>query len=320
MFNSPRTFSNLFNRIPSRGYLLTAIIIFASSSSMNEILMEFGAEKTNVLFFSNLFALILLFFISRKKLNFACLKRISRLDWLALVAVAILGGVFAPYLMFKALDVTVANNVTLISRIEPPMVLLLSVIFLKERVNLWIIIGASISFLGVILTILLQHGDNLQSSFQIGSGELMTLGAAIAYALSTIISKLKLKNIPLNIFTIFRISIGTLIFFLVTRLSANSVDLSQGLSPFILLLILFYSLFIVVIGQFAWFQGLKKARGTDISLASSFTPVAGVLINYFLLNEIPTIAQFIGCIVIVIGIILNHIGIKKMLLPGNNLS
>lgn len=101
--------------------------------------------------------MIVLLFISGKKLNLSCLKKISRLDWLALLAVAILGGVLAPYLMFKALDITVANNVTLISIIEPSIVLILSVFFLKERVNLWIVIGAIVSFFGVILTIFLQQ-------------------------------------------------------------------------------------------------------------------------------------------------------------------
>lgn len=102
------------------------------------------------------------------------------------------------------------------AELNPPVTLALSVLILKDRVNSQIIIGALLAFIGVILTILLQPTDSnmiTMGGFSIGKGELMTAVGAIALAISNIISKIKLDNIPLGIFTIFRTAVGTVVFF-----------------------------------------------------------------------------------------------------------
>lgn len=318
----------LFERIPGRVYLLTAIIIFAAGSPVTRKLIEIGANNLvdgrnpisfcNVLFVGNLCALIVLLLIYGKDLSRSALKKLSLSDWFGVVGVAILAGALAPGLIFSALDITMVNNVVLISRIEPPIVLALSVFLLKERVNVWIVAGAVISFIGVVLTIVLQEPENVQNMMmevvesQIGLGEFMAAGGAIALAIATIISKVKLKAIPLSIFNIFRTAIGTIVFFVVVIGLFGPSHFTDVFSPFLWQWMLFYSLVIVVGGQLSWFQGLKTTGAADVSLASSFSPIAGILSAYLLLGEAPTMAQYIGGTVIMIGIVLNQVGVKKL--------
>ncbi len=318
----------LFERIPGRAYLLTAIVIFAAASPVTRKLTDIGATNLidgrnpisfcNVLFVGNFCALILLIFLYGKSLNIDSLKKLSKIDWLSIISVAILAGALAPGLIFSALDITMVNNVVLIGRIEPPIVLALSVFLLKERVNLWIVVGAIFSFIGVVLTIALQRPENVQNMmmetgvFQIGLGELMAAGGAIALAISTIISKVKLKDIPLSIFSIFRTAIGTVVFFCVVMILFSPSHFIDVFSPLLWQWMLFYSAVIVVCGQLAWFQGLRKTGAADVSLASSFSPIAGILAAYLLLNEAPTTAQYIGGSVIMLGIVLNQIGVSKL--------
>jgi drug/metabolite transporter (DMT)-like permease len=73
---------------------------------------------------------------------------------------------------------------------------------------------------------------------------------------------------------------------------------------------LLYSTVIVVGGQLCWFTGLKWSNAAEISLASSFSPIAGVIAAYLILMEAPTTAQLLGGGVILIGIVLNQIGVK----------
>lgn len=316
--------SNLFSRIPGRAYLLIAIIIFAAANSVTPKLTEIGAQNLidgrnpisfcNVLFVGNLCALLALILIYGKQWNIQSLKRLSWTDWLGMVGVAILAGALAPALIFMALDLTMVNNVVLIGRIEPPLALALSVLLLRERVNRWVVAGAIVSFIGVVLTIVLQPpGKDMvpMGGFQVGRGELLAAAGAVSLAVSTIISKVKLRQIPLGIFTIFRTALGTVVFFVTALKIYGSMHFIDAFSPLLWRWMLLYGAVIVVGGQLCWFTGLKTTSASDVSFASSFSPIAGILAAYLILGEAPTRAQYIGGSVIICGIILNQIGVSR---------
>nr|WP_255348900.1 DMT family transporter [Lyngbya sp. PCC 8106] len=235
-------------------------------------------------------------------------------DWLGLTTVAILAGALAPALFFSALERTMVNNVILISRIEPPLVLALSILLLHERVNRWVIIGAIVSFIGVGLTVFIPDPNREMISMTgfHGIGELMVAVGAVSAAVATIISKVSLRNIPLGFFNVYRTFLSTVIFFVIVTLLFGFGHFMDVFSPLVWQWMLLYSLVIVVGGQFCWFSGLKKSSASEISLASSFAPIVGVLASYFILGEIPTTPQSIGGSVIFLGIIINQIGVSKV--------
>ena len=314
----------MLNKIPGRGYLLIAILIFAAANSVTRRLTELGAENLidgrnpisfcNVLFVGNLCALLALIAIYGKEWNPSSLTKLKISDWLSLIAVAILSGALAPTMFFFALDLTAVNNVVLIGRIEPPITLALSVLILRARVNSWIVAGAVLAFIGVLLTILLQPADNsvmAMGGLDIGAGELMTAIGAIALAISSIISKVKLNSIPLGIFTIFRTAVGTLIFFSATVKLYSISHFMDVFAPIVWQWMLLYGIVIVVGGQLAWFKGLKSTDAADVSLATSISPIAGILAAFLILGEVPTVAQYIGGSVIIIGIIFSQIGTAR---------
>jgi drug/metabolite transporter (DMT)-like permease len=45
------------------------------------------------------------------------------------------------------------------------------------------------------------------------------------------------------------------------------------------------------------------------SLAGSFTPIVGIIAAYLVLGEAPTLAQYIGGSLILVGILLSQVGI-----------
>lgn len=311
----------MLHKIPGRGYLFIAVLIFAASNSVTRKLTELGAENLidgrnpisfcNVLLVGNLCALISLIAIYGKEWNPSSLSRLNFLDWLSLTIVAILAGALSPAMTFFALEQTTVNNVVLIGRIEPPLTLALSVLILKDRVNNQIILGAILAFIGVVLTIALQPTSNNMVSmggFNIGQGELMVMVAAIASAISNTISKIKLKSIPLGIFTIFRTAVGTVVFFSLTAKLYGTSHFMDVFTPIIWQWMLIYGTVIVVGGQGAWFKGLQSTNAGDVSLASSISPIAGIVAAFLILGELPTMAHYIGGSVIILGIILNQIG------------
>lgn len=313
----------MLNKIPGRGYLLIAILIFAASNAVTSKLTELGTNYLiegrnpisfcNVLFVGNICALLALIAIYGREWSPNSLQRLSLSDWLSLIAVAVLSGALAPASIFFALDITSVNNVVLIGRIEPPLALTLSILILKERVNRWVIIGAIIAFIGVILTIVLQTPESsaikMTEGFSIGRGELMAALGAIALAVSTIISKIKLSQIPLGIFVIFRTALGTVVFFALAAKLYGITHFMDVSAPIVWQWMLLYSLIIVVGGQLAWFKGLKTTNASDVSLASSISPLAGIIFAFIILGELPTLAQYIGGSIIIVGIICNQVGV-----------
>ncbi|MDB9526592.1 DMT family transporter [Oscillatoria sp. CS-180] len=309
-----------------RLYLMIAILIFGAANAVTRKLTDIGAQNLidgrnpisfcNVLFVGNLCALGLLLLIYHKQLRPSILKQITFKQWLTLTLIAILSAVVVPMLVFTALSLTAVNNVILIGQVDAPLVLALSVLLLGDRVNGWVIAGAIVSFIGVSLTVLLQPPApdmvNMGMGLEIGQGEFLTLLAAVFKAVSNLVSKISLREIPLGVFNIYRMLVGTVIFFGATLVLFNPEHLMDVTSPFLWQWMLLYSAVIVVGGQLAWFNGLKRSSASEVSFATAFNPIAGVLAAYALLGEVPTRAQYIGGVVILGGIVLNQIGVQRL--------
>lgn len=306
-------------------YLLMAVLIFGAANAVIRKLTEIGAlhlvdgrnpiSFCNVLFAGNLCAFILLLHLYQAEWKLDALRRLTREQLWAMFAVACLGTALAPALVFSALEVAPVNTVVLISRIEPPLILALSVILLNERVNRWVAGGAALSFLGVVLTILLQPRDAGEAAMGLGNGEFWTALAAIALALSTIISKISLRDIPVGVFSIVRALLGTAVFFVLAILLFGPRHFADVGSPFLWRWIVLYAAFIVVAGQLFWYNGLRRVTANEVSLASTLTPVAGFVAAFLILGEAPTRAQWAGGVVILIGMALTHWG-QRMFADG----
>lgn len=319
---SIRRWQYLINKIPNQVYLWLAILIFGSSNAVTRKLTEIGSQNLingrnpislcNVLFVGNLCALLVLLVIYRRQLHKKVLQKISINNWLILSLVAILAGALVPGFIFQALALTNVNNIILVGRLEPPLTLALSIWLLKERVNFWAIVGAIAAFIGVTLTIILQPpGPNMMNmaGINLGIGEILATVAAIAAAITTVISKQYLSHIPLGIFSIVRTALGTVVFFLIALLLYGSHHFIDVFSPLLWRWMFFYSAVIVVLGQFLWFTGLRNSTLSVASLIGSFTPIAGILAAYLILNETPTQAQYVGGSLILVGILISQIGV-----------
>lgn len=332
MVTQPKQPYSFFRKIPGQAFLWVAVAIFGASSAVTRRLTELGAQHfiggrnpislCNVLFVGNLCALMVLVMIHWRQLNRSVLGQLSGKEWAGMILVAFLSGALAPGLIFQALSQTAVNNVVLIGRLEPPLTLALSVWLLRERVNVWQVMGAIAAFIGVTLTILLQPPTAAMMTmghFGIGVGELLAAVGAVVLSTSAIINRKRLKQVPLGLLTMFRTALGTVIFFSLALILYGRDHFAGVLSPFLWQWMLLYGSVIVVVGQSFWLTGLRSSSLSIATLISSFTPIVAILASYFILGESPTQAQYIGGSIILLGIFLGQVGIQRRRLTQRRL-
>ncbi len=299
----------------SVAFVWIAVLIFASANSIVLLLFQLGAENLvmgrnpisfcNVLFVGNLVATTTLYIVYRKQWTREAVGKLSRSDWISIVFLAGLTGAVSPAVIFLALENTTVTNVILIGRIEPFVLLGLSFFVLKENADFWSILGAVICFIGVVVAF---AAEAAMFGVMFGKGELYAALGAVLAAVGIVVSKVRLQSIPLGIFTVARTGLGAAVFFVVVLYLFDWVHFIDVFAPFLWQWMLVYGALIVVGGQFFWLTGIKTARTSDVSLASSFTPIAGVGFAFLLLGERPGTPILIGGAIIVLGIAVGQYG------------
>ncbi len=302
--------------IPGPVLVWASIFIFGASNSIVVLLVETGAAHPiegrnpisfcNLLFVGNLCACVTLAFIFRKSWSADALRALTAADWVSLIALSILSGAIAPTLVFLALETTSVTNVLLMGRIEPPLYLLLSTILFKTKVSRWEITGTAITIVGALAIFWLQLRFDPMA---FGKGEIFAALAAIALVIAALLGMTFLKRVSLGVFLVIRTGIGTVFFFFVVLYLFDAEHFQDVFSPFLWQWMLVYGAVIVVVGQISWFRGIATTSPAQISLANSFSPVAGVLFAIALLGETPNLAVVFGGGVIVFGIALAQLGL-----------
>lgn len=301
-----------------------AVLIYAASNSVVTALVEIGDANRvnghNVVTFANLLVLGSLISLIPMTIFFwrdwtvKNLRSLSRHDWALLMVSSTLSSALTPGLFFFALENTSVTNVVIAGRIDPPLFLLLAAFFLKEKFDLRAFTGSLIILLGAIAILVLK---DVGVALDIGKGEVAALVATLSFTVSTIITRTSLKNVPLGIFAIFRTVVGTLIYVLFHIFFSGHHHFGGMFQPVLLKWIWVYAIVIIIFGQLFWNLGLKYADAKDVTLATSFSPLAAIAIAMIILNESPGRGLFPGTMVMVFGILVaqygrrRRIGVKK---------
>jgi O-acetylserine/cysteine efflux transporter len=224
-----------------------------------------------------------------------------------LIAMCIGGLHFA--LLFLALEASPASAVAIVGQLGLPMVTILSVIFLQEKVRWRRILGMSLAFAGV-LVIIYRPG-----TFTFEAGLLFVAASALVGAIGTIIMK---RIDPMPALTL-QAWVGVLSFLPLFLLSAvietgQIKALVSGGIP-IWTALAFSVVAVSVFGHSAYYQLLKRYEVTLLAPLTLLTPVVAVLIGILALKEPVSPNLLIGGAVTLAGVFLVAIRENKSLPP-----
>jgi len=154
----------------------------------------------------------------------------------------------------------------------------------------------------VVMISVNEHGGMMG----LGIGEWAAAAATLSYIASTLVTRKSLRDVPMGIFSVYRTIVGAGIYFVLAILIFGPDTFRDLLSPVLWSWIWVYAGVVIVFGQIAWNLALKHASSSDLALATSFSPLAAILIAMLLLGENPGAGLIPGAILIAVAIFIGR--------------
>lgn len=207
---------------------------------------------------------------------------------LPLLFVSGMGMGFQWVFLFQAYRYTTVSLATLSYYFAPVLLIILSGIFLQERLTMKQIVCFIMATLGLVMIIGIE-GINLDNTNTIGI--LYGLGAAVLYAIIIFLNKL-IKDVTGIDRTMIQFisSIIVLIPYVVATTGINimSIDISGLLN--LLILGGFHTGFIYCV----FFSSVKDLKGQEAAILSYVDPLVSIVVSVVILGESITVLQGIG--------------------------
>jgi probable blue pigment (indigoidine) exporter len=218
-------------------------------------------------------------------------KKVQAWGKIALVGVFQTAGVMG--CIFLSLRTISAGESSILTFINPLLVVILSIFFLGARYQLSQWLGVLIGFLGVIITL----GFHLQLKF----GIILGLGAAFSWSISTLFVKKWGKEFNIWVLSAYQMMFGGVIL-LIMGITLEQPVLIINMSS--IMVILWLAIMASIVQFTGWFYLLNRGDPGKTSAFLFLAPLFGVLSGWIILGEIVKWYVYIGGASIFIGIFL----------------
>lgn len=226
------------------------------------------------------------------------LRDLSRLTGRQLILLVFMGMSAAALsaLIFMALATTTVANSVLLGRVGPVLFAFAGALFLNAPIKRAEWIGFAFIGLGVVATVATSSG------FSLVRGDYLILASCFFYATTLLLSKAIGKSCSLRAMVFARNTISAIVFFFIAILLFGFGHFEDATSGQLWIIMLIYALVIVVTSQFTWYAAIQRMQPASVAKWTVLTPVLGIVFAYFINDQLPTMTQIIGLILVSIGI------------------
>lgn len=190
-------------------------------------------------------------------------------------------------------------NAALISLLEPLLLFILSVQFLKERINLRTFLGILIAFAGAAIVVG-RPWDASGNSQEMVAGSLFVVLAVLCDVIATLIFKPLLKRVHPYQLTSLHLLWG------IVPIAIYSIPHLGALSPSRAgkegYWAIFFNILLITIANCLFMYGLKIKKAQDVGIFTYLHPIAAATAAWFILSEVPSQKVIAGAILIFLGI------------------
>ena len=225
---------------------------------------------------------------------------ITRKDVRWLVFLGFIGYYLASYFDFLGLQYIKAGLERLILFVYPTLVLLLSFVFLKERITKFQILGVVITYVGIIVIFYSEFSINDNDKLWLGAGLIFL--SALTYAGYLVGSGWIIPRFGPKLFTSYAMIVSCVVVIIHYLIVGNFEILNLPTEVYWIGLIM--AIFATVIPSYLVSYSIQMLGATNFSIFGSLGPVSTIVLAYIFLGEVLSVTQLIGGLVIIVGIIL----------------
>ena len=298
-------FLNLKNQ--NKAYVFAGIAIFFWSTVASAFKLSLEhLEPIQLVFYSTLFSVCVLFVILIYQGKAQLIKRFSRADLLRCALLGLLNPCLYYIILFQGYDALPAQEAMVINFSWPVMMVILSIPILKQSIDIKSFLSIILCYIGVIA--IATGGDLLSLSFNSPKGVFYMLFSTVIWSLFWLLNT-KNKNDPLvSLFLIFLFS-SPIIFLIMYFTDSFAVPSIEGLMGSI-----YIGFFEMGISIILWQSALKISRTVSRVASLVFiTPFMSLVVLYLVLGEKILASTFFGLILICAGLILQKYFTNKLI-------
>lgn len=280
------------------------IIIGVISVALSAIFVKLATADAGVIaFYRMLFTVILmlpLFLLKYRKEVFL----LSKKDWIF----STFAGVFLAFhfiLWFESLNYTSVASSTVLVTLQPIFAFAGTYFFFKERLSFKTILSAVIAIAGSVII----SWSDFQLSGTAFFGDMLALAACALITAYLLFGQEVRKRLSLITYTFLLYSISTVTLFFYVLIKGESFG-PYSTSNWIWFFLL--ALIPNLLGHSLFNWAVKWVSTNVISIAILFEPVGASILAFYILHEKLSAAQITGGIVVIAGILLFVIDIKKL--------
>ena len=283
------------NRKSIRYLLILLAIIFWGASFVATKTLLFEIKPVTIIILRLLIASVLLTTIAiSTKRNFSInLKSHGWIFILALIAV------FHLWIQVTGLQYTTASNTGWIIGTAPIFMVIMALVFYKEKITLLALSGILLAITGLLL--LFGKGNITNIGFLENRGDLLVLGSAFTWGVySTVNKKISLSYSPLM--TILYLFLMMAVIIIPFNINTETIDSIIHLSGTGWLLILFLGLFCSGVAYVIWAQALRDMESAKVGAFLYIEPLVTVAAAAFFLKEEITLLMIFSGLLITAGV------------------
>lgn len=272
--------------------------MFSSKAVMVKMAYQYNVSSIHLLLFRMLFSLpfyiIILLLDNRKREVKVILKN---KDYLWLFFFGFIGYYLASYFDFLGLQYIEASLERIILFVYPTLVLLINRLFFKEKVTKHQVWAILLTYIGVVLA----FGSGSQVfDYTLLLGGVLVFLSALTYASYLVGSGWLIPRFGVKTFTSYAMIVSTICvvihYLLVDRTSIFIYPKEVYYLGFLMAIIA------TLIPSFLVSYAIQKIGASNFSILGSIGPFSTIVLAIIFLNESMSFWQFIGAIIVVVGV------------------
>jgi drug/metabolite transporter (DMT)-like permease len=289
----------------NKAYFFAGIAIFFWSTVATAFKLALEhLEPIQLVFYSTLFSVIVLFFIALIQGKIVLIKSFPKRALMQCAFLGLLNPCLYYIILFKGYDILPAQEAMVINFSWPIMIVILSIPILKQKIDIKSFLSIIVCYVGVV--VIATKGDVFSMQFENSLGVVYILITTVIWSLFWLFNTKNSNDSVVSLFLIFLFSLPYIL--IITYFSDSFVVPSlKGVigSAYI-------GLFEMGVSVVLWQSALKIS--TTVSRVASLvfiTPFLSLLILHFVLKEDILASTIFGVILICSGLILQKYFTRK---------